>query len=43
MQFLTAEQKQQHVNVYKDFLHVSADNATFLSRVITCDEIWLYA
>jgi hypothetical protein len=38
-----ADQKQQHVSVCEELYQVASDNATFLSRVITSDESWLYS
>jgi hypothetical protein len=40
---LTADQKQQHVNVCKELHQLSSNNATFLSRVITGDESWIHS
>jgi hypothetical protein len=37
MQFLTADQKQQHVNFCKDLYQITSGGGTFLSRVITGD------
>jgi hypothetical protein len=42
MQFMTADQKQQCVNVYEELRQIASDNETFLSRVITGDESWIY-
>jgi hypothetical protein len=42
MQFLTADQKQQHVNIFEKLLQIASDNATFLSEVITDDKSWIY-
>jgi hypothetical protein len=39
---LTAGQKQQHVNVCEELRQIASDGATFLSRVITGDESWIY-
>jgi transposase len=39
---LTADQKQQRVNVCEELRQIASDDATFLSRVITGDEIWIY-
>jgi hypothetical protein len=39
---LTADQKQQHVNVCKELHQIAFGNATLLSRVITGDETWIY-
>jgi hypothetical protein len=38
---LTADQKQQHVDICTE-LQLASDNATFLSRVITGGESWVY-
>jgi hypothetical protein len=35
MRFLTADQKQQYVNVCKELRQITSDDATFLPRVIT--------
>jgi hypothetical protein len=42
MRFLTADQKQQRVNVCEELHQNASDDATFLSRVITGDESWIY-
>jgi hypothetical protein len=42
MRFLAADQKQQRANVCMDLCQIASDNATFLSRVITGDESWIY-
>jgi hypothetical protein len=39
---LTADQKQQHVNVCEEFCQIASDDATVLCRVITGDESWTY-
>jgi len=39
---LTADQKQQLVNVYTELRQLASDDETFLSRVITGDESWVY-
>jgi hypothetical protein len=39
---LTADRKQQCVNVCEEVHQVAFDDATFLSRVITGDESWIY-
>jgi len=39
---LTADQKQQHVNVCTELRQLASNNETFLSRVITGDESWVY-
>jgi hypothetical protein len=39
---LTADQKQQRVNVCTELLQLASDDETFLSRVITGDESWVY-
>ena len=40
---LTADQKQQHVNVCTELRQLASNNETFLSRVITGDESWVYS
>jgi len=40
---LTADQKQQRVNVCTELHQLASDNETFLSRVITGDESWVYS
>jgi hypothetical protein len=40
---LTADQKQQRVNVCEELRQIAFDNSTFLSRVITDDESWIYS
>jgi len=39
---LTTDQKQQRVNVCTELRQLASDDETFLSRVITCDESWVY-
>jgi len=39
---LTADQKQQHVNVCTELRQLASDDETFLSRVITGDGSWVY-
>jgi len=39
---LTADHKQQRVNVCTELHQLASDDETFLSRVITCDECWVY-
>jgi transposase len=39
---LTADQKQQRVNVCEELRQTASDDATFLSRVITGGESWIY-
>jgi hypothetical protein len=39
---LTAEQKQQRVDVCTELRQLASDDETFLSRVITGDESWVY-
>jgi hypothetical protein len=39
---LTADQKQQRVNICKELCQIASDDAAFLSRVITDDESWIY-
>jgi hypothetical protein len=38
---LTADQKQQRVNVCEKLRQIASNNAAFLSRVITGDESWI--
>jgi hypothetical protein len=42
MLFLTADQKQQPINVCEEFLQIASIDTTFLSRVIADDESWMY-
>jgi hypothetical protein len=43
MQFLTGDQKHHCVNVCKELHQMDAsDDGTFLSRVTTGDESWIY-
>jgi len=39
---LTADQKQQRVNICTELRQLASDDETFLSRVITGDESWFY-
>ena len=39
---LTADHKQQRVNFCTELRQLSSDDETFLSRVITSDESWVY-
>ena len=39
---LTADQKQQRVNVYTELRQSASDGEIFLSRVISGDESWIY-
>jgi len=39
---LTADQKQQSVNVCTELHQLASDDEMFLSRVITGDESWVY-
>ena len=39
---LTVDQKQQRVNVCTELRQLASDDETFLSRVITVDESWVY-
>jgi histone-lysine N-methyltransferase SETMAR len=39
---LTADQKQQRVNICEELDQIASDDATFLARVITGDESWIY-
>jgi hypothetical protein len=36
---LAADEKQQRVSIFQKLCHVGSDNASFLSRVITGDEL----
>jgi hypothetical protein len=38
----TADQKQQRVDVCTELRQLASDDETFLSRVITGDESWVY-
>jgi len=40
---LTADQKQQHVNIWTELRQLASDDETFLSRVINGDESWVYS
>jgi len=40
---LTADQKQQHINICTELHQLASDDETFLSRVITGDESWAYS
>ena len=40
---LTADQKQQCINVCTEIRQLTSDDETFLSRVITGDESWVYS
>jgi hypothetical protein len=42
IQCLTADQKQQHVNICEQLHQIASNDATFLFRVITGDENWIY-
>jgi hypothetical protein len=42
MRFLTADQKQQRVNICEELCEIASDDTTLLSRVITGDESWTY-
>jgi hypothetical protein len=39
---LTADQKQQCLNICEELDQITCDDATFLSRVITGDYSWIY-
>jgi hypothetical protein len=39
---LTADQKQQRVNVCEELRQIASNVAAFSSRVITGDESWIY-
>jgi hypothetical protein len=43
MRFLTADQKQQCVNICEELRQIASKDATFLSRVITDDESRFYS
>jgi hypothetical protein len=40
---VTADEKQQHVNVCEELHQIASDDATFLSRVVTGDKSWIYS
>jgi hypothetical protein len=40
---LTADHKQQRVNICEEFRQIASDDATFLSRIITGDESCIYS
>jgi len=40
---LTADQKQRRVNICTELRQLASENETFLSRVITGDDSWVYA
>jgi hypothetical protein len=42
IRIMTADQKQQCVNICEEVWQIATDNATFLSRVITGDGSWIY-
>jgi hypothetical protein len=42
MRFLTADQKQQRVNVCEELHQIASNHSAFLSRVFTGDESWIY-
>jgi hypothetical protein len=42
MRFLTADQKQQSVNVCEELRQIASDDTTLLCSVITGDGIWFY-
>jgi hypothetical protein len=42
MRLLTADQKQQRVNVCEELRQITSDNGTFLSRVMTGDKSWIH-
>jgi hypothetical protein len=42
MRFVSADKKQQGINVCEEFRQIGSDDATFLSSVITGDESWIY-
>jgi histone-lysine N-methyltransferase SETMAR len=39
---LTGDQKQQRINVCTELRQLASDDETFLSRIITADESWVY-
>jgi hypothetical protein len=39
---LTADQKQQHINICKELRQIASNDVTFLSRVIPGDELDLW-
>jgi hypothetical protein len=39
---LLINQKQQRINVCEELRQTASDNATFLFKVITGDESWIY-
>jgi hypothetical protein len=39
---LTADQKQQHVNICSELRQLTSDDEIFLSRVNIGDESWVY-
>jgi len=40
---LTADQKQQRINVCTELRQLASDDETFLPRFITGDESWVYS
>jgi hypothetical protein len=42
MLFLTADEKQQYVNMCEELKQIMSDDATFLSWVIPGDERWIH-
>jgi hypothetical protein len=42
MQFLTADQNSSSMSISARSFIIASDNATFLCRVITGDESWIY-
>jgi hypothetical protein len=42
MRVLTADHKQQCINICDELRQIASDDAAFLSRVITSDENWIY-
>jgi len=42
LRILTADQKQQRVNICTELRQLASDDETVLSRVITGDESWVY-
>lgn len=40
--FLQELQEQRWAKVTKEMLHNVAKNPTYIKRIITCDEMWIY-
>jgi histone-lysine N-methyltransferase SETMAR len=43
MRFLTADQKQQRVNVCEELCQIASDGVVFVSMVIAGNESWIYS